>query len=348
MTDFLKKNKKLILSIILPILFSGLFYIILGIYYWVNTESTENAYIEGYISNVSSEVNAVIKKILVEDNALVKQDQIIAELDDEEYIANYRAALEAKEALQVKIKAFDRQILVEELKLEQNKNAMDIKLKNEKFFSTNHERTIKLNNKDVISKQKEEESELALAKSITELKEIELNRKIIEENISLIKNQKLAEQHNLSLLEEKQKIAKRNLENTKIKAPVAGVLVSNNMQIGNFARAFAPLFSIAQEKIYIKANFKEGQIRNIKNKDQAKIEIDGLPCITLSATVRAIYPATGAKFSLISPDNATGNFTKIVQRVPVILDFNNTTSFHAIKNKIKIGMSATVSIRKNQ
>ncbi len=171
----------------------------------------------------------------------------------------------------------------------------------------------------------------------------QLDLDISKQNLQLLELEKAAEQEKLKELTENKKVTLRNLQNTKLIAMVPGIFGNSSLEVGNYIVPGRALFSIVQDNtMYIQANFKETQIKKFKSGMKVKIEFDALPKKIIYGKIRNIAPATGSKFSLIPPDNATGNFTKIVQRVPVLIDFESPNA------NLVPGMSAIVSIRTDQ
>ena len=136
--------------------------------------------------------------------------------------------------------------------------------------------------------------------------------------------------------------AKLQLSYTTIKSPSAGITSKKNIQIGQLVQAGQTLFSVVNDNsLYITANFKETQLENLRNGEKVDIEVDAFPDMKLEGSVYNFSPATGAKFSLLPPDNATGNFVKVVQRIPVKIKI---TGSKEDLEKLRPGMSVDVSV----
>jgi membrane fusion protein (multidrug efflux system) len=132
------------------------------------------------------------------------------------------------------------------------------------------------------------------------------------------------------------------LSYTTIVSPSSGITSKKNIQIGQLVQAGQTLFSIVNDNsLYITANFKETQLTNLKNGQKVDIDVDAFPDYKLHGEVYNFSPATGAKFSLLPPDNATGNFVKVVQRIPVKIKINAGKDTLA---KLRPGMSVNVSV----
>lgn len=318
--------------------------IVYKIYIWTQTESTDNAYIEADISIVSSEVNGAVAKLLISDNQPVKAGDIIAEIDDTEYVADFKKAQAGLDEAENSVKITEQKIEIQKLdiaKLEDNLNFAKISFDIE---DRNYKRTSKLAADNFSSKKLLDDSKNDLEKARFNLSQVQFDLDSGHKNLELLELQKLSDEAKVITMTQAKVIAEYALSKTKIKAPVDGVVANNGIKIGNYARQGAPLVVVVPiTGLYIKANFKETQVEKFNPGAKVKIEIDGISGEEIKGRVRAIYPASGSKFSLIPPDNATGNFTKVVQRVPVLIDFDVPEKF---AGKVKAGMSVTVSVRK--
>ncbi len=140
--------------------------------------------------------------------------------------------------------------------------------------------------------------------------------------------------------------AQLNLENTKIKAPTDGFIAKKSAELGQLAAAGVPLIGfVSSEDRWVVANFKETEIEGIKVDAKVKIEVDAISGRHFEGKVMSISSATGATFTLLPPDNATGNFTKVVQRVPVKIKFEGLTEQDI--EVLKAGLSANVKVSKH-
>lgn len=140
--------------------------------------------------------------------------------------------------------------------------------------------------------------------------------------------------------------AKLNLENTKIKAPMDGAIAKKSVEVGQLASAGVPLIGfVGGSERWVMANFKETEIGSIKVGNSVDVEIDAIGGKSYHGSVSALSAATGATFTLLPPDNATGNFTKVVQRVPVKIKLENLAD--ADLELLRAGLSAFVKVKKN-
>jgi membrane fusion protein (multidrug efflux system) len=157
--------------------------------------------------------------------------------------------------------------------------------------------------------------------------------------------QQLQLQADLNAKQEQLKVAETNLDYTKIVAPVDGIVGERKVRIGQLVSPGTQVISLVENTIWVQANYKETQLTNVSKGDAAEITVDTFPGITLKGHVEEIAPASGSQFALLPPDNATGNYTKIVQRIPVkiVLDPNPS-----LAERLRPGMSVVAKIRTNR
>jgi membrane fusion protein (multidrug efflux system) len=323
-----------------------LLFIIYKIYAWANTQSTDNAYIEADISNVSSEVGGVIEKVLIKENNFVKAGQIIAKIKDVDYITRL-----AKSEAVLNGAKHDIEMIEQNIKLaiiEQNKatESYEFAEENFKFSEADYKRIEELSKDNFASKKNLDNTKIAFEKAKSELSQANFNMQTSSEKLILLEIKRLSAIANHSNALQEYNLAQRALSNTNIKAPIDGIIGNSSLRAGNYVLPGVVLLSVVPiDDLYVKANFKETQISKFLPGMKALITIDSEPNVVIIGTIRNVSPATGSKFSLLPPSNATGNFTKIVQRIPVLIDF---VAPEDIKHKIVPGMSSFIQVRIDQ
>lgn len=336
------KHAKLIAGI------SALFllFVTYKIYVWANTQSTDNAYIEADISSVSAEVGGVIEHVLVKENNFVKEGQIIAQINAADYKAKYEQAEANLDGAMRNIEMIDQNIKLAIINQNKASEAHEFAEENFRIAEIDYKRITELSKDNFASKKNLDNTKIAYKKAKNDLSQAVLDLQTSKENVKLLEIKKLVAIAKSNTTLQERNLTKRALDNTNIRSPIDGVVGNSSMQEGNFIRPGVVLFSVVPiDKLYVKANFKETQISKFRPGMVASIEIDSESGTKIEGVIRNVSPATGSKFSLLPPENATGNFTKIVQRVPVIIDF---TVPDVIKNKIVPGMSTLTSVRIDQ
>ncbi len=316
------------------------------IYRWSNTQSTDNAYVEADISYISSEVNGTVEKILVKENNYVEAGQVIAMIKDKDYEANFKKAEGELDSSRRDIEIIEQNIKLSRIDQQKAEEQHQFTQENYKILEDDYKRTKSLSQDNFATKKNLDGTKISFEKAKTELAQAEFSLQSSKENLTMLEIRRFAAlaKYNISVAE--MDLAKRALDNTIIRAPISGIIGNSSLREGGYVRAGTVLFAVIPiEDLYVKANFKETQISKFKPGMVVNISVDSEKGAKIEGKIRNISPATGAKFSLIPPANATGNFTKIVQRVPVIIDFTVPTAYKA---KIVPGMSVVANIRTDQ
>ena len=336
------KFKKIILLTILAI---ALFFGIKKINYNINHETTDNAQIECQIIPILTRTSGYVKNLYVQDFDSISQNQFLVELDDAELqsqlaemIADSLQAaadvVNAKASLQNAITSLEinkGNIAVGEVKLQQatadfkrNKNLLadqaitQKQMEDSKYIFESAEKLLENNKND-----------FAAAKS-----KIPVLESVIKKNEALLKV-KSAKINEIKL----------KLSYTKIYAPASGKIGKKNITLGQFVQTGTPLFSIVNDSLYwVTANFKENQISKFHVGKEMNLRIDAFPDEHITGTIESISDATGAKFALLPPDNSSGNFVKVTQRIPVKIKINNIEKY---KPYLRAGLSVFVSTPTN-
>lgn len=336
------KNAK-ILATLGVLLFA---YILHQIYVWKVTQSTDNAYVEALISEVSAEIDGTISEILVSENSKVTQGQAIAHIEDKVYKANFTKASNMLKKAAKNIEVIKYKIKLADIAQQNAQINLKLSEENLRIVEQDFKRYQKLNQNNYSSQRNLDFSELNYVEAQTSMKKATLEVESSVNNLALLNTElQIAESDYEAALAD-HVIAEHNLNHTIIYSPVAGIMTNSILRTGNLVRPGRTLFMVVPEdKLYIKANFKETQVSKFKENMTVAIEVDAAKSYILTGKIRNLFPATGSKFSLIPPQNATGNFTKIVQRIPVIIDFQVPEE---LKNTVLPGMSCIVKIRTDQ
>lgn len=337
--DFLKKNRKYV------ILFGTILSLFAfhKIYVWVNTESTDDAYVSSDISIVCSEISGKVEKVFFSDDKYVKKGDIIALLEEEKYKAAYDRASFLLDSELSKLNSLEKKISIASLNLDKARESLERAKISLDLISVDFKRTEELRGESYASQKIFDDAKIKLENAKTSYAQSKLDLEIAKETSASLVEDKNSLEHYTESLKEAKKIARRDLDDTKIKAPISGILANSSLKQGSFVRSGAPIFAVTPKNRYIKANFKETQIHKLKPGMAVEIRLDSSPGKVFGGKIRSFSPATGSQFSLIPTDNATGNFTKIVQRLPVLIDFA-----FGEEDLIPSGSSAEVFIRTDQ
>ncbi|MDE3253996.1 MAG: HlyD family secretion protein, partial [Bacteroidota bacterium] len=190
------------------------------------------------------------------------------------------------------------------------------------------------------TKKQLDDSRFALSTSTQQLENSKTDLTAAESRIAVLQAGVLKAEAGLDIKKAKIEQTKLKISYTKIFAPQAGKIGKKNVSEGQFVQAGTPLFSIVNDTTYwVVANFKENQLKKLYPGKEVDLEIDAFPGVSFKGRIESLSEATGAKFSLLPPDNASGNFVKVTQRVPVKIVF---TDIEKYKSRLRAGLSVYV------
>ncbi len=305
-------------------------------YYYLTTgrfESTDDAYVRAAEVSISSNVSGRVSEVDVRDNQRVRRGETLFRLDERPF----RIAVEAARA-----RLADTRLQVEALKATYRQRLADLR-------SAQSELTYQ---------QREYERQMRLLKSgITSQAQADralLARNQAEQNVAAVRQQITSALANLGgnpdipvdrhpTVEQAQADLDRallNLSYTSIPAPIDGIVTRvEQIQVGDYINAATPAFAlVSTHDVWVEANFKEVQLAHMRAGQSATVRIDAFPDRTFQATVASVSPGTGAQFSLLPPENATGNWVKVVQRLPVRMQLEGDVP------NLRSGLSASVTV----
>jgi membrane fusion protein (multidrug efflux system) len=304
--------------------------------------STDDAYVGAYMSIVSPKVSAFVTGGPLVDNQAVKAGQVLVRLDD----GDFRLALDqaqSKLATQMAvIKTFDAQIRAAEATASQARAQLDAAKANVVKTQADFDRTNALTAKDYASKSSLDAAIAARDSATAQVKANDAAIQSADANVALLHAQRTQAEKTAKELEVAVEQAQRDLSFTTIYAPFDGVIGNRGgVQVGDYVTPGKRLMAVVPlDKVFVDANYKETQLSPISAGQKATVWVDALNGEALKGTVESVAPASGSQFSLLPPENATGNFTKIVQRVPVRIAIPASEA----KGKLRPGLSVVVSI----
>ena len=340
-----KRGNRLILWVMLPlaVLAAGG-----GFWFWMYSsqfESTDNAYVTGHEHPVSFRVAGTISEVLVEDNQVVKKGDPIARLDPRVYevaLAQARASyLQAKAQLE-QVKA---QVPIVQAQLAQAQAQADAAKANSDYLQRNLQRNSQLSAQGAVSKQDFDNARSQANNSVESYKAQLAAVNVAKENLKVVSDaqvQAAAAQVDVAFAQVQ--TAELNLSFATVYASTDGRVSQKTFEVGQYVQAGQGGLSIAEPRVWIVANFKENQLGRIRAGQPVEIHVDAISNHTFLGTVESFQAGTGAVYALLPPDNATGNFTKIVQRVPVKIRFE-PESVRGYEQLLVAGLSTEPKIR---
>ncbi len=335
-----KKSPLKTITLVLILLVAGYF----GykkIHYVLTHETTDNAQIETQITPVLPRVAGYVKSIVIKDYDSVKTGQLVVELDDAELqsqLMEMEADLKQAEVDVVNANALLNNALVS---LKVNNGNIELSQLRSKKAAEDLKRDQNLFADQAITKKQVDDSKFNVESINQQTENSKTDLLAAQSRIAVLQAGVQKATAGLGVKKAKIDQIKLKITYTKIYAPQAGKIGKKNVSEGQYVQAGTPLFSIVNDTTYwVIANFKENQLRKLYPGKEVSIEIDAFPELKLTGTVQSLSEATGAKFSLLPPDNASGNFVKVTQRVPVKIQINDVDKY---KTMLRAGLSVFVS-----
>ena len=338
------KGKKIIFPAILGIVLIGaLAFTAKEYFYGKSHEETDNAQIDADISPVVARVSGYVKEIRFNDNQFVKAGDTLVILDDRDYQIKLQ---QAEAALAVARQSVNvSQYAVTEARTGIATAQANVETAKVRVWKATEDfnRYQNLYEDHAITKAQFDDAKAEKEAAEATLHAVESQLPAVQEKVSTNKQQVNATASNIALRQADIDYARLQLSYTAITAPVDGIISKKTIQNGQLVQGGQSLFSIVNDKgLYLTANFKETQLEHLQIGQHVSINVDAFADHSLNGTVESFSGATGAKFSLLPPDNATGNFVKVVQRVPIRVKLDRTDT--AFINSLRPGMSAKVTV----
>lgn len=338
-----KPGKKIIFPILLGVVFIiALIFTLKEYFYAQSHEVTDNAQVDADISPVISRVQGYVKEIRFKDNQLVKAGDTLVVLDDRDFKIKLQQAQAALASSKQLISVSEYAVLESRSNIataQANIEAAKVKVWK---ASEDYNRYKNLYDDHAITKAQFDAAKAEKESAEANLVVAQTQLPVINKRVSTNKQQVDVANSNVEPRQSDVDYAALQLSYTVITAPADGIISKRNVQAGQLVQAGQSLVSIVNDSnIYITANFKETQMEHLRIGEKVDIKVDAYPGSAVAGSVESFSGATGAKFSLLPPDNATGNFVKVVQRVPVRIRLDADRTFIA---QLRPGMSAKVVV----
>jgi membrane fusion protein (multidrug efflux system) len=315
-------------------------------YHWLTVGrflvSTDDAYVRAHNTTLAAKVSGYLASIDIEDNALVHAGDVIARIDDGDYRLAVDSARDKVATQQASVARLGRQIVAQEANVDQAKAQVTSAQAARKQAESEYDRQQSLAAKEFASRQALEKALAARDQSAAGVESARAALDAAQANVDVLRAQQQEALRTLDELKTALAKAERDLSFTLVRAPIDGALGNRAVQVGDYVQPGQRLASLVPlDDVFIDANFKETQLARLEPGQAVDISVDALPGDTVQGTVDSLSPASGSVFSLLPPDNATGNFTKIVQRLPVRI---RVPADVARQQVLRPGMSVVVSV----
>jgi membrane fusion protein, multidrug efflux system len=283
-----------------------------------NTESTNDAYVEADFTLVAPRVAGQISEVFVDDNQSVKAGQLLVRIDDRDFKAALMSAEADVTAARASVANYDAEIARQPSLVDQARATLKADDASIAFARENASRYQNLSDAGAGTAQEQQHASSTLAEALAQQAHDQAALASTEQNLDILRTERDKAAGALARAGAALEQARLNLSYTEIHAPVDGKVGRRSVRVGAFVTPGAPLLAIVPlADAYVVANFQENQITRMRPGESVRIKVDSLPGAVIHGRVESLAPATGVSFAPIAPDNATGNFTKIVQRVPV-------------------------------
>ncbi|MCK1523746.1 MULTISPECIES: HlyD family secretion protein [unclassified Bradyrhizobium] len=316
--------------------------------YWVNgryLETTDDAYVKADSTIIAPKVSGYIAKVLVSDNEKVKAGQLLAKIDDRDFKAALNQARADVAAAEAAVRNLDAQLELQQPIIEQSTADVAAADANLKFAQEERARYDDLMKSGSGTIQRAQQTDAALRASNAQLQHARSGLVAAQRKVDVLTTQRAQA---IAQLEHARAVAEQatlNLSYTEITAPVDGTVGARSLRVGQFVQAGTQLMAVVPlDAVYVVANFKETQLTHVRAGQPVELHVDSFRNQTLRGHVDSLSPASGLEFALLPPDNATGNFTKIVQRVPVKIVLDD----HSLTGLLRPGMSAVPTVDTKQ
>ncbi|MBT1073078.1 HlyD family secretion protein [Pelotalea chapellei] len=328
---FTRRHKAMLLLLVLILICTWF-----GASWWIKGQThieTDNAFIEANVVALSAKVPGTVKRVLVRDNQFVKQGELLVEIDEQDYRVQVSQATAGVEVARNETSG-------EHLKAEASRAAVQLALARHEQAGLDLQRGEALLKREVIPREQLDRLKTAYRISASQLKEAEeeLKRHLAEAGLSSPGGNKAKVLQKQAQLEE----ARLRLSYTRITAPVDGYITRKSVEQGANIQAGQPLMALVPlQQAWVVANYKEGQLSHIRPGQKVELKVDAYPHRSFTGRVDSIMAGTGAAFSLLPPENATGNYVKVVQRIPVKIAIDSNSD---PEHLLRVGMSVVPTV----
>jgi membrane fusion protein (multidrug efflux system) len=304
--------------------------------------STDDAYVRANATTLAAKVAGYVASLEVDDNTYVHTGDVIARIDDGDYKLAVAAARDKVATQQATVERIGRQIPAQQAMVEQARSQLASSKAQATRAQSELERQQALAGKEFASKQTLEQAQSNRDQTAAAVQGAQAAIDQAAANVDVLKAQQQEAARTLNEYQTALAKAERDLSFTQIRAPIDGVVGNRAVHTGDFVQTGQRVASVVPlDEVYIDANFKETQLARLQPGQPVAVDVDAIPGHEIAGEVLSVSPASGSTFSLLPPDNATGNFTKIVQRITVRIQVPADV---AARRQLRPGMSVVVNV----
>ncbi|MEH6952473.1 HlyD family secretion protein [Nitrobacter sp. NHB1] len=315
-----------------------------GYDYWTvgrYLESTDDAYVKADSTIIAPKVSGYIAGVLVSDNQPVKAGQVLARIDDRDFRTALDQAHADVVAAEAAVENLDAQIALQQPVIAQQMADVAAAEAGLKFASEEQARYDGLMKTGSGTVQRAQQTDAAFREKTAQLQHGRSALLAAQKKVDVLTTERSKAVAQVDRAHAVERQMALNLSYTTVTAPVDGTVGARTLRVGQYVTAGTQLMAVVPlDAVYVVANFKETQLTNVREGQPVNVRIDSFHGVRLKGHVDSLSPASGLEFALLPPDNATGNFTKIVQRVPVKIVLDD----HHLAGLLRPGMSAEPTV----
>jgi membrane fusion protein (multidrug efflux system) len=308
----------------------------------LRSTSTENAYVQGDVTAISPKISGYIAEVTIHDHQPVKAGEVLFRIDDSDYRARVNQAAAGVATRRAVLGNLASRIELQRAVIEQAIAALRGAEAEAKRATLDFTRFRELTARNFVSRARLDQAESEHLRNRANVTQAEANVAAARRQLDVLHGQRPELMAELDAGLAALRLAEIEHENTVVRAPSDGRVGAREARVGQYVRPGTLLVAIVSHEFWVVANFKETQIAAMQVGDAVSISVDGIRGTAFRGRVESLSPASGAQFALLPPDNATGNFTRIVQRIPVKVTFDpGQPAF----DQLRPGMSAAVILK---
>jgi membrane fusion protein, multidrug efflux system len=316
-----------------------------GAHYWTVgrfLQSTDDAYVKADFTTVAPKVPGYIAEVLVSDNEQVKAGQLLARIDDRDFRAALAQAQADVAAGEAAIGNIDARLALQQSVIGEAEAKINASAAAASFARQDDARYRDLMHTGYGTVQRAQQASASLRESAAELQRDRAALVAAEKQVGVLGTERAEAEAKLGHARAVARQAQLNLDDTRLTAPIDGSVGARSLRVGQYVQAGTPLMAVVPlRQVYVVANFKETQLTSMRGGEPVTLRVDSFPGVAVKGHVDSLAPASGLEFALLPPDNATGNFTKIVQRVPVKIDI---AAGSPLLGRLRPGMSVVATV----
>ncbi|WP_342235895.1 HlyD family secretion protein [Inquilinus sp. OTU3971] len=307
----------------------------------IGETSTDNAYIRGDVTSLAPKVAGYVTAVDVEDNQAVRTGDVLFRIDDRDYRARLAQAVANVAAAQARLANVDAETQHQQAVIRQAEAQGRSAMAELNRATREANRRRELIRGSAVSQAQVDESDAAKSKAEADVSAASATVDAQQQQIAVLATQRDAAVAAVAQAQAARDLAQIDLNHTVVRAPVDGVIGNRQVRVGRLVAPGSALLDIVPvDDVWVVANFKETQLEHIRPGQPVRITIDGYPDEALEGVVDSFAPGSGSAFSLLPTDNATGNFVRVVQRVPVKIRFAG----NPLPGRLVPGLSARVEV----